>query len=384
MTGAFTSRRRAEEFDALVSSAAPATADAAPYVDLLALVAELRAEAPVLAREEFVSDLRSRLVVEAARQARPIDAATRLRLTPKQRSGARERRAATVLGGFAIVAASGSMAMASQTALPGDVLYPVKRAIENVHTNLQSSDADKAETLLAHAQKRLDEAQQLTAEGADAGTVAATLQDFTDQSSQATELALDDYAATGDQETIGELRSFASASMGELDELGDVVPDDARPALITAAQSLMDADSAAFQICPTCGDGEVTQLPDGVAAPAALELPLNAEPTAASIIGLSPDFLDDVEDAIEDTPVKGKPGKHHGGGQTTVDTTPGTPDVGDDVTDDTDDVTNPLEDLGDKIKHDLTPGADNSEVVDSTVTGVVDGLNGLVDALLGN
>ncbi len=77
-----------------------------------------------------------------------------------------------MLGGFAIVAASGSMAMASQAALPGDVLYPVKRAMENAHTNLQSGDAAKAETLIAHAQARLDEAQQLTAEGADAGTVA--------------------------------------------------------------------------------------------------------------------------------------------------------------------------------------------------------------------
>ena len=157
------------------------------------------------------------------------------------------------------------MAVASQSALPGDVLYPVKRAIENAQTNLQSDDAAKAQTLIAHAERRLEEAEQLTAEGASATTVAATLQDFTEQSNQATELALDDYAATGDQEAIGELRSFADDSMDDLGNLGDVVPADARPALITAAQSVLQLDSAAFQVCPTCGDGAITELPDGFA-----------------------------------------------------------------------------------------------------------------------
>ena len=196
----------------------------------------------VSARPDFVTDLRSQLVVEAARQARPVvDADLRLRLTPRQRSGVRERRAATVLGGFAIVAATGSMADGSQSALPGDVLYPVKRAIENAQTNLQSDDAAKAQTLIAHAERRLEEAEQLTAEGADATTVAETLQDFTEQSNQATELALDDYAATGDQDAIGDLRSFADESMDDLGILGDVVPADARAALITAAQSVRQA-----------------------------------------------------------------------------------------------------------------------------------------------
>ncbi len=266
MTGAFVSRRRAEEFDAMVSTPALERDTASQDADLLELVGSLRSMPEVSARPDFVTDLRSQLIVEAARQARPVvDADLRLRLTPRQRSGARERRAATILGGFAIVAATGSMAVASQSALPGDVLYPVKRAIENAQTNLQSDDAAKAQTLIAHAERRLEEAEQLTAEGASATTVAATLQDFTEQSNQATELALDDYAATGDQEAIGELRSFADDSMDDLGNLGDVVPTDARPALITAAQSVLQLDSAAFQVCPTCGDGAITELPDDFA-----------------------------------------------------------------------------------------------------------------------
>ncbi len=43
--------------------------------------------------------------------------------------------------------------------------------------------------------------------------------------------------------------------MDELDALGDLVPTEARPALITAAQSVLQNDSAAFNVCPTCGEG---------------------------------------------------------------------------------------------------------------------------------
>ena len=302
MIGAFVSRRRADKFDAMVSNAARVRHTAPPDADLLELVGSLRSMPAVAARPDFVSDLRSQLVVEAARLARPVvDDELRLRLTPSQRHGNRDRRAATVLGGFAIVAATGSMAMASQAALPGDVLYPVKRAIENAQTNLQSDDAAKAQTLIAHAERRLQEAEQLTADGAGASTVAATLQDFTQQSNQATEFALDDYAATGDQDTIGELRSFADAAMDDLDDLGDVVPADARPALITAAQSVLQADSAAFQLCPTCGEGSVTELPEFATASAVVVTDLSGllrlQPTALSV------DLDEIE-AIADAQVE--------------------------------------------------------------------------------
>ncbi|MEZ0577821.1 DUF5667 domain-containing protein [Nocardioides sp. MH1] len=384
MTRAYVSRRRAEEFDALLSSAPKHSSLDPAVAELLEVVGALRSAAPVEARAEFVSDLRSRLVVEAARQARPVDDALRLRLTPKQRSGARERRAATLLGGFAIVAATGSMAMASQAALPGDVLYPVKRAIENAHTNLQSDDAAKAETLLSHAQTRLDEAKQLTAEGADASTVASTLQDFTDQSSQATELVLDDYAATGDESGIGDLRSFASESMGELDQLGDVVPSDARSALITAAQSVMQADSAALQVCPTCGDDAVTELPNFAATSSALVSPLlTYGRTPQSVTGIDPHFLNHVQQQADQTPVKGKPGKHVDQQPPAVDPTDQVPDVSDDLPDTSDDVPDSLSDLGDKIKHGLTPGNDDTEIVTDTLGDVVSGVGQLVDGLLG-
>lgn len=385
MTGAFVSRRRADEFDALLSGHAPARDTATAYVDLLEVVGALQAVPTVTARPDFVSDLRSQLMVEAARQARPaVDDALRLRLTPQQRSGVRERRMATVLGGFAIVAASGSMAMASQAALPGDALYPVKRAIENAHTNLQAGDAAKAETLIAHAEQRLQEAEQLTAEGADARIVAETLQDFTEQSNQATELALDDYAATGDQTAIGELRSFAARSMGDLDALGDVVPTDARAALITAAQSVAQADTAAFQVCPTCGEGGVTELPEFATAPMALVTDglLDFEDSALAIP--IEDLRQDAEGVAGDEPAGPARigGNRSNGGPTTqpLDSTDVAPVV--EPIDEPDEVSGPLGHLGDKIKDEIE--RDHPGDLDNTVNGVVDGLDGLVNGILGN
>lgn len=251
--------RGAEEFDALVSGSA---GEADRYADLLELVSSLRATPPVSARPEFVASLRTQLVAAAERA--PVEAESDLaaRLTPRQRRGSRERRLAALVGGFAVVSASGSMAMAAQDALPGDVLYPVKRAIENAQTNLQRDGASKADTLIAHAEARLDEVQELAASDGDADQIASTLQDFTDQAKQASEFALDDYAATGATTPIAELRAFASDSMDILGALGPVLPDSTRAILITATQTLRQVDSAAWEACPACADDDIAEVPN--------------------------------------------------------------------------------------------------------------------------
>ncbi|WP_198020186.1 DUF5667 domain-containing protein [Nocardioides sp. J54] len=259
MRGNGWSRGSAEEFDALVSGRA---ADSEAHAELLDLVAALRAVPPVEARPEFVSSLRSQLVAAAERA--PVEAEEKLaaRLTPRQRRGSRERRLAAVVGGFAVVSATGSMAMASQSALPGDVLYPVKRAIENAETNLQSKPASKAGSLISHAEARLAEVQELTAKSADAEVIASTLEDFTAQAQQASELTLEDYQATGKGEGIADLRAFAADSMDVLGALGPVVPEEVRAPLITATQTVRQVDAAAWEACPTCADGGITRLPD--------------------------------------------------------------------------------------------------------------------------
>ncbi|WP_370290574.1 DUF5667 domain-containing protein [Nocardioides sp.] len=259
------SSRRAEEFNALLEglegSADGATASG-EHAELLALVGALRAVPEPAARPDFVASLRTQLVAAAEREPTRAEAELAAKLTPRQRRGTRERRVAALVAGFAVVSATGSMAVASQGALPGDALYPVKRAIENAQTNLQRDDADKAATLLEHAQARLDELEQLTARDRDADQITATLQDFTDQIGEAGDLALDDYSATGSQAQIADLRDFTSDSMGVLGRLSPQVPASSRPILITATQTVKRVDTAAWEACPTCAAGAVIDLPD--------------------------------------------------------------------------------------------------------------------------
>ena len=74
----------------------------------------------------------------------------------------RERRLGIALGAVAIIGATTSMAVASQSALPGDALYPLKRAIENTQAGFSVGDDAKGETILGNASGRLDEVDELT------------------------------------------------------------------------------------------------------------------------------------------------------------------------------------------------------------------------------
>ena len=263
MTPAFTARRRAEEFDALVealSTGALRDADHdaqhsrdTRYADLLEVVGALRAAPPPTPRPEFVADLRSRLMTEAQTALVAPSEPTPVRTPARTRS--RERRLAAVIGGFAVVSATGSMAVAAQSALPGDTLYPLKRGIENAQVKVQSGDDDKGAALLENAAGRLDEVGELTRDGdGRAADISATLDDFSAQSTEASELLLDDYADTGRESSLEELRAFTADSLAALERLDGLVPPEARDALVEAAQTITSIDQQAVSACPACTD----------------------------------------------------------------------------------------------------------------------------------
>ncbi len=265
MTGPFSARRRAEEFDAALSR--PLTEqDAQKFAELLTVVRDLRAIPAPAPRAEFVSDLRLRLMAEAdtallPQAARPLTAEEQ-RLVLPVRSYRRDRRLATVLGAAALMGATTSMAVAAQTALPGESLYPVKRAIENVQTGIARGDTAKGQTLLANASGRLDEVRDLAERGnpASASAVASTLETFSDQADEASDVLLAAYDETGDEAVITELRSFTGSSMDRLSEMESSLPDSAHESLVAAGERLADIDLQASQLCPTCG-GDVTSIP---------------------------------------------------------------------------------------------------------------------------
>jgi len=237
----------------------------ARLTEFLEIVEGLRETAPVAARPEFVADLRESLLDEArtsARLGKGHEVAARLTVVRSTTTRRRERRLAAAVGGLALVGATAGMSVAAQNALPGDPLYPLKRAIENAQTGVQTDEDAKGKTLLDNASGRLDEVDQLSRESDDAETIAETLQTFSDQASEASELLLNDYAESGQKSSVEDLRDFTADSMNALTELENLVPEDARASLIQAVQTLTQIDQQALMACPVCGPDVIAEIPD--------------------------------------------------------------------------------------------------------------------------
>jgi hypothetical protein len=73
--------------------------------------------------------------------------------------------AAIVLGFIIIFGGSAVTALAAQSAIPGDTLYPVKITLEQIRLSLARDAAVRAELQLEFAERRLEEAKSLIAEG---------------------------------------------------------------------------------------------------------------------------------------------------------------------------------------------------------------------------
>jgi hypothetical protein len=379
MTPGFAARRRAEEFNSLVEGTSTEELQPARYSDALDLIESLREMAPVEPRAEFVADLRRELMTEAATVLTPT--AARLTVTPRR--SPRERRIAVAIGGFAVISATTSMAMAAQTALPGDTLYPLKRALENASTTITFDEDAKGASLLAHATDRLAEVDELTRERDDSNgqAVADTLHAFSDQATSASDLMIAAYNEKGRVSNIEDLRAFTAQSMTALGDLEAVVPDTARAALIEAAQVITLIDSEAIRLCPSCGGG-VTQVPEFQASSiediledlgSALPAPPPSTPVKSPSSDPGPSGASDPDggtsEPTNDDPEPDGPsspsgdGSGGGGGGTAE---------GD---------TNVIEDLTDR----LTGGNGSPENSEGTLTDVLgDAVDGIVGNLLGN
>jgi Domain of unknown function (DUF5667) len=288
MTAPFSARRRADELEALLSrdpssssSSSSSARDAERYADLLAVVADLRAVPPVTARPEFVASLRERLMAEAdTALVRQPSAPSRLAMPVSSRP--RQRRIGALLGGVALVGSAATMAVAAQTALPGESLYGVKRGIESAQVRLATDDADRGRTLLAQAGTRLTELEELAA--SDAGRdqlVPDTLTSFTRQASDGVGSLLTSYEATGSGSDARVARDFTATSMDRLERLQGELPESARDDLLAAGRTLADLDDELSNACPACTGG-ITTTP---------EFLLTSAPQVGLLSGLDTDQL---------------------------------------------------------------------------------------------
>ena len=263
MTPAFSARRRADDFEALLSRdpGTPLTErDAERFAALLDVVADLRSVPQPAPRPEFVSSLGESLMAEADTVlVRQPAAPSRLAMPTGSRT--RQRRIGALLGGAALVGSAATMAVAAQTALPGESLYGVKRGIESAQVRLATDDAARGRALVAQAGNRLTELEELAAGDAGDQLVAGTLDTFTRQSGDGVRSLLTSYEATGSDRDAQDARDFTASSMERLAALEDQVPESARDELVAAGRTLTDLDLEISNACLACTGG-ITATPD--------------------------------------------------------------------------------------------------------------------------
>jgi len=399
MTAAFSARRRADEFEALLSRGADSSLsehDTQKYADLLEVVSDLRSLPEVTARPEFVGSLRERLMAEAdTALVRQPPAPQRLAMPATTRR--RDRRLGALLGGVALVGATASMAVAAQTALPGESLYGVKRGIEAAQVRLADDESQRGRTLLAQADTRLLELEQLAAgDGGREQLIPDTLDAFTEQSSTGVRSLLTSYDR-GVEQDAQHARDFTAASLERLDALEEQLPESARDELLAAGRTLTDLDLEVSSACPVCSGG-ITTTPDFLltSAPVDLltgldvdELTLEAAPVSGQdLTGIVvPEELKGLPTAVP-TPTT-LPTTVPTPATTTLPdptkTNPTTTDPGKPIKDLTDEVTGTTGNLVNEVDE-ITGGAIGgltSEVDDAT-GGLIGEITGTVDPLTSN
>src|SRR5262245_32935664 len=257
------SRRDVEAFAAAVDGHAPSGGDAGAnerireFVDIADRVRETSVPT---ARPDFVADLRAQLMVAAADELpHPDEANEQDANGPRNRTPSQvrvRRRLTAAATAFVVAGGSFGLVAASAQSMPGDMLYPVKRATERAELVLRDG-AGEGRTLLDHAATRLTEVEGL-ANGSNPDAddlIAKTLVDFTDEANAGGDTLIDAYGDSGSQDDIDDVRRFTVDAAQRLENLADVMPRAAATEYADAAQAVTGLDSTAVGMCPTCGDG---------------------------------------------------------------------------------------------------------------------------------
>lgn len=244
----------------------------------VSLVEQLRqVQSPPL-RTQFATDLRARLMaaapveLSAAERSRAssTESASASIHTTSARSSLRRRLVSAGVTVSVVLGAGTGVAVASQSALPGETLYPVKRSLEQIEVSLAGSAGDKGEELLEQASTRLDEVGGLAAGDLSAPEaaelVSETLDLFTTQSAEGAEELMSAYTSDGNQESIALLREFAEQSVSELDELGSSLSRSWHDQLTLAAEGMADLDAQAMAMCSDCSSLGPLQLSGNLVA----------------------------------------------------------------------------------------------------------------------
>lgn len=186
---------------------------------------------------------------------------------------------------------------ASANALPGEPLYTVKQAQEELGIRLASDDQSRSLALLGQADARLSETARLLQQGR-TDEVAQTTQSYDDSLSRATTIVVTIITASPDASTAADVKSKLSDQQQQLQSLLVTAPEparnDIRQALVATERSqALVAGPRPNQSPSTQAPGLAAAVPEATAAPEiapaeALREPTAAAPILASVSSSSP------------------------------------------------------------------------------------------------
>ncbi len=266
-------KREADAFEAALRGA---PADAA-VTDLVRHAEALCARAATVApSDDFRLALRERLMADAPALLTAHPRPTAAVVAAPRTSGVRRRVARLSAAALVAVGGVGIVASSAQ-AVPGDMLYGVKRSVESVELALHRSDASRGEFQLEQARERLAEAEHLAAEG-DLDRSAAALADFRSQADAGTADLFTHYETGGETASVESVNDFAAESATTLTGLAEQFPATSSDPVELAMNTVRDIATQASALCLECSPADLPELEasasptastDSAAAPAA-------------------------------------------------------------------------------------------------------------------
>ncbi len=277
----------AQSFDEAWSGREPRDEQVAQLVRF----AETLCEAAVIEpTSEFRTSLRATLMTEAETVLVTAPSAARSISTSTVRHPVRRRVAGLTAAALASAGVVGLVAT-SASAVPGEMLYPVKRSVESVQLALHQGDGSRGSYQLSQASERLAEASELSDDPSSraASLIASTLDDFSSQAESGSGALFDEFEQDGKEKSVQKVSDFTAAAAAQLATLSALIPAGAESSFSSAATTISELAIQASSLCSACASADtqslvnaVTALTESEVAPTPSQAPSTSKPAPAS------------------------------------------------------------------------------------------------------
>ena len=210
----------------------------------------------------FRESLRTMLMTEAETVLTPMPATSRT--APTRETHPVRRRVAGLTAAMVASAGVVGIVASSASAVPGEMLYPVKRSVESVELALHRDDASRGSFQLRQASERLAEARELSSKNGSETLIAETLEDFASQAESGSTALFDDFSGNGEQKSIRTVNDFAIEATADLSALSSQLPPGADDSFDTATATISELATRASSLCSACTTGDLQKLVSSV------------------------------------------------------------------------------------------------------------------------